>query len=81
VSRSAQEAADLIERFLDGNIGDHEWDDFTSVKLRAPFLDGIRLVCVGVHDAFPAPVGSGRYCSDDGLALLRSLAEHLKSAP
>jgi hypothetical protein len=81
VNCSPHDVAGVIERFLDGTIGDHEWDDFTSVRLGDSFLDGVRLVCVGVHDRFPAPVGSGQYCSDDGVALLRSLAEHLKSVP
>jgi hypothetical protein len=42
VQRSRGEVADLIDRYLDGDVSDDEWDDFTSVPIADPRLDRIR---------------------------------------
>lgn len=77
---SANHISETITRFLDGACDEWEWDDFTSAPIREAFLEGIRLVCIGIRDAFPPPAGSAAYCSKEGMDFLRVIALHLKSA-
>jgi hypothetical protein len=74
------EIAALIERFIGdapAEPGDEVgWDDFTSIRLRDPFLEGIRLEVGEVQDRFPA---EGRYCNDDGVARLREIVVLLRA--
>ena len=75
-----QEIAALIERFIGdapAEPGDEVgWDDFTSIRLRDPFLEGIRLEICEVQDRFPA---EGRYCNEEGIARLRDLVAQLRA--
>jgi hypothetical protein len=69
--------ADLIERFVSGDVDPWDWDDFTSVPARDPEIEKVRLHCVTVKDKFPHPK---RYCSDEGLRELLELARKLRGA-
>ena len=80
MKRTAAEVSEIIERFLDGTSQPYEWDDFTSIPIADPFLDGIRHVCAHVDSAFPPEPESHRYCSERGAELIRAIASHLKWA-
>lgn len=67
---------DLIGRFIGGNIGPYEWDDFISTPLNDPALEAIRCACVNAPKEFP-PTDKSHYCSKDGLEMLRSLANRM----
>ena len=45
VHRTPHEVANIIEKFLDGTGGDWEWDDFTSLRIKDPALEAIRIKC------------------------------------
>jgi len=45
VVRSKDEVAKYIEDFLQGRSQDRDWDEFTSVHIRDPYLDRIRRDC------------------------------------
>jgi hypothetical protein len=45
VVRSKDEVAKYIEDFLQGRSHDRDWDEFTSVHIRDPYLDRIRRDC------------------------------------
>ena len=42
---TAEQVAGFIERHLDGTEGRNDWDDFTSVGIADPLLDGVRARC------------------------------------
>ena len=64
-----------ILRFLDGPTTEWDWGDFISTPLKTPYLNAIRIICRDLPDFFLPPKGSQFYCSDEGYALLRILAE------
>ena len=72
--------ADLIGRFIEGNIGPYEWDDFVSTPLDDGELEAIRRACASAPKEFP-PTNKSHYCSTDGLAMLRNLASRLEAKP
>ncbi len=45
-ARTREEVAQCIEAFLEGRDGEWDWDDFTSVKIKDPYLDRVRLQCL-----------------------------------
>jgi len=71
------EAADLIDRFVEGRTGRWEWDDFVGVRYVDPLLEKARLECVLVHDRFPSN-DPHRYCSKEGIEVLRGIASQLR---
>ena len=74
---SKAEVETYIRRFLDGSGGRWDWDDFISVPLDDPILEQVRLTAVQIPDRFPA-TQVGHYCSAEGLAELRKLADALR---
>jgi hypothetical protein len=72
-----KEAADAILRFLDGPSGEWDWDDFASCPDSDPFINSVRLLCLHLPQGYPPPEGSSWYCSEEGIALLRDLAQRL----
>jgi hypothetical protein len=70
--------ADLIERFLRGTGSDWEWDDFISVRQRDQQCERIRERCAILPSEFPSP-DPRRYCNDEGLAVLKSIADELRN--
>lgn len=73
------EVAKILEDFLQGSGGPWDWDDFTQgmAPLRDPGLEAIRARCAGLGVEFP-PASSGRYCSEEGLRVLRSYISELR---
>lgn len=68
-----EEAAAVIEAFVEGRSGKWDWDDFTSTKRGDEFLEAVRERCLSVYDDYPADK-EGHYCSAEGLTVLRSIA-------
>ena len=58
------EVAAIIGRFLDGTGGRWEWDDFTSISILDPVLDGVRRTCGELPDRYPPP-SPGHYCGEE----------------
>ena len=69
--------ADLIEKFVNGTIGEWDWDDFISVKRSDPEIEEIRRRCAEVPVEFP-PKRDGEYCSEEGAAVLTNLVRLLR---
>ena len=72
-----KQVADLIEAFLNGSIGDWDWDDFVSVKQPDPEMEKIRAQRASLPDDFP-PTEEGHYCGPDGLKALQDIAVRLR---
>lgn len=75
---TAQETADLIERFLNGSIEDWEWDDFLSSSQPDLASEETRQRCVRLPIEFPSSDGTG-FCGDVGLQWLEARVRHLRS--
>ena len=50
VKRTALEVTDFLANHLTGTERPHEWDEFTSVPIADPRLEGIRLRCVQLEN-------------------------------
>jgi hypothetical protein len=72
-----EEAAAVIEAFVEDRSGEWDWDDFTSTKRRDEFLESVRERCLRVYDDYPAEK-EGHYCSAEGIAILRALAREIR---
>ena len=79
VTYTRKEVADLIRRFLSGNVSPWEWDDFISIPLRDPQLESVRKVCGSAPDDYPA-LEPARYCNQEGAEMLRKLAAAIESS-
>ncbi len=53
MKRSAEEAAKFIENHIHGTEGPHDWDDFTSIPIKDPKLNAMRLRCVKLDEEHP----------------------------
>jgi hypothetical protein len=73
---TSTEVAAIIRRFLDGTGGKWEWDDFTSISILDPVLDGVRRTCAELPDRYP-PVRAGHHCGDEGFQILHALVRDL----
>jgi len=73
------EVADLIERFIDGKISPHEWDDFESIRGSTVGLESIRQRAVAISLDHPARSGFSEWCSPPGREALRSLAAEIRA--
>lgn len=72
-----EDAASVIEAFVDGRSEKWAWDEFTSIKKKDPFLESVRVRCLSVYDNFPARE-AGCYCSSEGFGILRGLAKEVR---
>ena len=73
-----QEVVSLIRSFLNGSIGDWEWDDFISAPQRDPEIEAVRQRLIAIYDEFPAGK-SGGYCNNGGLIELTRIADVLEA--
>ena len=73
------DAANLIQRFLDGSCGPYDWDDFTSVHYQDPVIEAAVQRCVSVRDEYP-PDNARGYCNSQGLEVLRSIIAKLRTS-
>ncbi len=76
----ASDIADIMEAFLDGTAGRHDWDDFISVRLSDPVLEAIRGRCAQLPTECPAE-RPGQYCSEAGTQVVRAYVSQLRNLP
>jgi hypothetical protein len=67
--------ADLIRRFVRGDVGRYEWDDFMGASFDDASLDAIRLRATGADDRKAA--GGFEYGSEQSDRTLLALASQL----
>jgi len=67
----------VIRKFLDGAGGPWDWDDFISLRIADPELEMIRRLAGELPDLYPPVLGVG-YCNDEGLEVLRRIADDLQ---
>jgi len=77
MNRTRIEAAETIERFVSGDAGDYDWEDFTYISSHDPLVEKIRVECLHARDRFP-PTNPKAYCSEEGSEYLLSLAAQLR---
>ena len=71
-----EELADMLRRFVRGETGEWEFDDYTSVRWPAE-LEPYRAEIVGLHDTHPATDG---YCDAAGMARILEIADEIEDA-
>jgi hypothetical protein len=77
---SNQEAAQILEDFLDGKGSQWTWDDFTlGMSFEDKRLEDIRNRCVGLSKEFPSN-NPNECCNEQGRDVLRGYIEQLKTA-
>ena len=69
VDLTAQDVEGYLQGFLEGAGGDWDWDDFTSIPITDPTLEGFREIAALV----PLPVDA------EGEATLRRLLEQVRA--
>ncbi len=73
------EMADATERFLDGTAAPWEWEEhFLTANYDDPFLRYVQQWALQVSSEFPSNFRS-EYTSPEGLAVLKELANELRS--
>ena len=73
------EMADVIERFVNGNVDPWEWEEyFLATKYSDPFLSHVQKRVLAVSFEFPAGAEGG-YANSQGLVVRRKLANQLRS--
>lgn len=70
---------DLIQEMIDGNSQGWDWDDFTSIPIKDPYLDGIRQRCARLWQEYP-PDRKADYCGPKGVEIMQSYVAELRSA-
>ncbi len=48
--RTRSEVADILERYVQGEDNDAEWDDFTCVRIADPELEAIRVAIIRAEE-------------------------------
>src|SRR5699024_2813248 len=69
----------LIDRFLQGSVGPHDWDDFISTRHRDPIVERASRMCTALDKLYAAET-KGHYCNASGFKLLRTLAIGLRDS-
>jgi hypothetical protein len=69
--------ADLLKRFLAGNTGPYEFDDFISSPENDPELDAIRIRLARLPDEEPSG-DPGEYTNDRGREVICSIIKQLE---
>ena len=73
------ELADAIERFLDGTAASWEWKEhFLTARYEDPFLRYVQQRVLRASFEFPSNSRT-EYASPEGLAVLKELANELRS--
>jgi hypothetical protein len=71
--------ADIIQAMIDGTGQDWDWDDFTSIPIKDPYLDEIRQRCARLWQEYP-PDREADYCGPNGVEIMQSYVAELRSA-
>jgi hypothetical protein len=77
VKHTTEYVIEEIEKFLNGTGGAYDWDDFTSIPIRDPHLNSIRIECAELRESYP-PTSDDGYCGHEGLDRLREILDGLK---
>jgi hypothetical protein len=76
---SAEEVANVLERFVEGTGRHWEWDDYSlGMSFKDKRLEEIRVRCVGLSFEFP-PDGPGKYCNEQGIQVIRNFVQELRA--
>jgi hypothetical protein len=67
-----------IEKFLNGDDGAYDWDDFVSISIQDQRLDAIRIECAELPGKYP-PGNCRQYCSSEGLERLKEIVNELRT--
>lgn len=78
MKRTPEEVANTIEGFVNGTGDQWHWDGFISIRIDDPELEAIRKRCVVIREEFP-PSDPHAYCSEEGLKVMRQMAEGLRA--
>ena len=73
------DVADLLDRFVKGNIEQWEFDDFISVSCRDPSLEAYRREIARLPHLFPATDAS-HYTSKEGVGRILEIARILRAS-
>ena len=68
--------SDLLERFVMGNIGEWEFDDFISSVSNDELIEEARLKVISLPDLYP-PLSKRHYTSARGLSEIKTIAANL----
>jgi len=77
--RTSAEVADLLEAFLLPTGDPGAFDTLTSFPLEDEELEKIRVRCANLDSEFP-PEAKGRFCSEEGLEVIRDYISQLRVA-
>jgi hypothetical protein len=75
-SATATDVADTLKAFLDGRLGNVDWNDFIETPISDPDLEVVRATCAALPDRFP-PTERGQWCGAGGLEVVRGLLAQL----
>lgn len=78
ITRTKQDVAAIMERFVDGVGAKWEWDDFCSSPTADPKLEAVRAQCTNLSFTHPS-VEKEYFCSEDGIRLLQELTQKLRA--
>jgi hypothetical protein len=78
MKRTREEVAREIEKFLNGDGGAYDWDDFVSIPIRDERLNAIRIECAEPRDMNP-PDNCRQYCGEQGLKRPREILRDLEA--
>ena len=70
-------AATTIESIIEGRAKQWDWDEFTSIRKKDPFLESVRTRCVRVADEYPSK-DEHTFCAAEGMGVLRSLVKEIR---
>jgi hypothetical protein len=74
---SREEVAELLDRFISGDVGDSDFDDFVSTSSSDPLLEEIRQLLIELPSLYPA-LDESSYANEDGIQQIGTLSRKLK---
>jgi hypothetical protein len=81
VKMSDCEVRENLNAFVNGPIGEWDWDDFISVPIKDPYLNAIRIICRDLPTRFPPEPGTGAYCNSEGWEVLKLIGTRMLPTP
>jgi hypothetical protein len=79
VTAERRAMADTIERFLNGQVDDWEWDDFISIPVKGDKeAEALRIEVANTAHEYPSDNPS-QWCNDDGIKRLLEIANRLQA--
>jgi hypothetical protein len=74
-----EDIADLLKRFLSGDVEPYEFDDFISSPIKDPELDEMRKRLARLPDEEPSEDGN-RYANDQGEQIILLMIDQLEKS-